>query len=513
MRAPRAPPTRTRPTRRLLGALVVGVLAGGVFAGCGSDDRADGSELPGPGATEFNERFAKLTGIRLVEENRTNAKVWNVLSLPDGTEHFDRFGVFSLYVVKDRTTRDRLLRKSENDRAPLKPNAEGIAFRLSGATDSYSAVQRFDENIVLVWQAGDSPKVDDSYRRLATAVEASVTGDESKIPAAQRDCKQAGIDPVSGKEGECRVGDRVVTIVNSSSELRTPLLKARLRSVGDAARIEPSSSYGDPQDARGRYLIVRYTLTNSAKAPIDGVEPQLVVDGRTYASARRVDYDLYGDAGRPFPIQPTESSSLVVAFDIPPAVVDAARKRGALVLPAESEDDGGYLSVDDDAVAEGRIRLAGAKVDSSAGGAPPSDPGGRDPSDRKSLPSPSRSSKSIVRRQRAERAVKEFFTAARAGSAPGVCSRLTESAIAKEGGKAACRGKVVLRALRRQVPNSNRGLRFTTILTRSDTRATVVISSSGYRGIARLARQQGRWRIQGLRGRRGNRGSRPGTPA
>jgi len=71
----------------------------------------------------------------------------------------------------------------------------------------------------------------------------------------------------------------------------------------------------------------------------------------------------------------------------------------------------------------------------------------------------------------------------------------------------------VLRALRRQVPNSNRGLRFTTILTRSDTRATVVISSSGYRGIARLARQQGRWRIQGLRGRRGNRGSRPGTPA
>jgi len=136
--------------------------------------------------------------------------VWNVLSLPDGTEHFDRFGVFSLYVVKDRTTRDRLLRKSENDRAPLKPNAEGIAFRLSGATDSYSAVQRFDENIVLVWQAGDSPKVDDSYRRLATAVEASVTGDESKIPAAQRDCKQAGIDPVSGKEGECRVGDRVV---------------------------------------------------------------------------------------------------------------------------------------------------------------------------------------------------------------------------------------------------------------------------------------------------------------
>jgi hypothetical protein len=63
---------------------------------------------------------------------------------------------------------------------------------------------------------------------------------------------------------------------------------------------------------------------------------------------------------------------------------------------------------------------------------------------------------------------------------------------------AACRSKVVRSSFQAKVPRSNRRLQFTTILTRSDTRAMIVVKSNGYRGLVKLARQQGLWRVQAL---------------
>lgn len=184
-------------------ALALAVTA--LVAGCGSGDE---SELAGPSATEFGDRFAKATGLRLVGEKRVvpNAP-WTLLNLP-GTEHFDRFGAFSIYVVKDRRARDRLLRASDEQSTPLKPSSSGYAFRRNEGSDSYSLLQRFGENIVLVRQAGEEQQVDDSYRRLAAAIEAAATGDESKVPASQRDCKQAGIDPQAVPRSNRRAATR-----------------------------------------------------------------------------------------------------------------------------------------------------------------------------------------------------------------------------------------------------------------------------------------------------------------
>lgn len=484
---------------RLLAVLIVAVVSGGLLAGCGGKSSDNGSDLDGPTASEVSDRFSKNTGIRLSGKESAGVDSWTLLGV-DGTDHFDRFGAFSLYVVKDKSGLDILLRPSDGT-GELTFNSQGYAFNASKSGDSYSVVQRFGDNIVLIWQAGEKPELEDSFRRLSTAVKAAATGDASEIPASQRDCAASGIDPEAGKEGTCRVGDREVTVVDSGSELTTPVLKARLRSVRDTPRIEPSTSYGRAITARGRYLIVTYELTNTGDKPIDGIEPQLVVNEKTYAVARSVDYELYGDAGRPFPLQPGDTATIHTAFDVAPAVVDAARERGALVLPAEA-DDYGYLSVDNGA-AEGRIRLAG----SGAGADEPLDTPQRttpdSSSDPYSAPEPStRSSSSpraIRRQHRAERALKQFFTAVRAGSAPGVCTRLTDKTVAKEGGLANCRQKIVLPTIQREVPKSNRRLRFMTILTRSDTRATVIIKANGYRGIARLARQQGLWRVQGLK--------------
>lgn len=478
---------------RLLAVLMVAVVSGGLLAGCGGNSSGDGSDLDGPTASEVSDRFEKNTGIGLSGKESSATQSWTLLGV-DGTDHFDRFGAFSLYVVKDKPGLDILLRPSDGT-GELTFNSQGYAFNRSKSGDSYSAVRRFGDNVVLIWQAGEKPEIDDSFQRLSTAVKAAATGDASEIPASQRDCAASGIDPRAGKEGTCRVGDREVTVVDSDSELTTPVLKARLRSVRDTPRIEPSTSYGRTITARGRYLIVTYALTNTGNKPIDGIEPQLVVNERTYAVARGVDYELYGDAGRPFPLQPGDTATIRTAFDIAPAVVVAARDRGALVLPAEA-DDYGYLSVDNGA-AEGRIRLAG----SGAGADEPLDTPKRTTPDSSPKPSTrsSSSTRTIRRQHRAERALKQFFTAVRAGSAPGVCTRLTDKTVAKEGGLANCRRKIVLPTIQREVPKSNRRLRFMTILTRSDTRATVIIKANGYRGIARLARQQGLWRVQGLK--------------
>ena len=490
---------------RLFTVVVLSLVAGGLFAGCGSSAAGGGSDLDGPSATEFNDRFAKSTGVRLVDDGRFNNDDWTVFSLPNGTDHYDRFGAFSIYVVSDEEARDGLLRKSDDESGALEPNGSGYAFRRNEGSDSYSVVQRFEENIVLVWQAGESQEVDDSYRRLSAAVEAAATGDESKVPAAQRDCAASGIDPKAGKEGTCRVGDNEVTVVNSGSELRTPAIKARLQSVGDAAQIEPSSSYSEPVRPRGRFLIVTYELTNNGDAPIDDVEPQLNVDGRTYAAARGVDYDLYGNEKRPLPLQPGETATMITAFDVSEQVVDAALEGGAFVLPATA-DKYGYLSLDNGA-AEGRIRLAGAEVDASAGrpgtgSSSSSDDNGSTPDRDYDEPTPSTrpssSTRTVRRQHRAERAVKQFFTAVRTGKVSSICNRLTLAELANQGGMATCRSKVVRAAFQSKVPSSNRRLQFTTILTRSDTRAMILVKANGYRGMVRLARQQGLWRVQAL---------------
>ena len=132
--------TRFDALQRLLAVLALALAVTALVAGCGSGDE---SELAGPSATEFGDRFAKATGLRLVGEKRVvpNAP-WTLLNLP-GTEHFDRFGAFSIYVVKDRRARDRLLRASDEQSTPLKPSSSGYAFRRNEGSDSYSLLQRF----------------------------------------------------------------------------------------------------------------------------------------------------------------------------------------------------------------------------------------------------------------------------------------------------------------------------------------------------------------------------------
>jgi hypothetical protein len=474
---------------RLLTLLALGVVAGALLTGCGGGSGGGGSDLAGPSASEFGQRFDKVTGIQLVNEARTDNDSWAVFALPDGTDHFDRFGAFSIYIVKDKDARDRLMSVDDKGGDRLDTKASGYAFRRNESSDSYSVLQQFGENIVLVWQAGDKQQVDASYGRLTAAIEAASTGDESKVPASQRDCAQSGIDPDSGKEGTCRVGDREITVVDSGSELTTPVLKAHVTSVADSAQIKSSLEYGTDNTARGRFLIVTYELTNSGNSPIEDLEPMLTVDGKTYSNDHHVEYDLYPEDEKPLPLQPGDSTTIKTAFDVSPEVVDAARDHGALVLPAEA-DDSGYLSVDGGA-AEGRIRLAGADGASTS-----PDYGEARPS---SAPRPSSSKRTLRREHRAERAVKQFFTAVRSGNVSSICTRLTELTISKQGGLSVCRTKVVRSTFQRQVPGSSKGLRFTTILSRGDTRATVMVAKNGYRGIVRLARQQGLWRIQGLK--------------
>lgn len=304
-----------------------------------------------------------------------------------------------------------------------------------------------------------------------------MTGDLASVPSGERPCAQGGIDPAAGagREGTCRLGPVQVTVVGSGSELRTPVLAARLRAARVASSIPPPTAFGTAERARGRFVIVSYSLRNTGTAPIDYLEAQLYVDGRRYSPDSASGYNLQGSAGRPLPAQPGETVTIRTAFDIPPDAAARALQEGLVGLPAERAEGGTSLS---DRGAQGRLRLAGVSADADAG--------------------LSRKDPAALRRTRergAEAAVREVFASIRRRDVRAICRRLTEASRVALGGGTGCTGRVVSDRALRQVPGSSRGLRLTSVLSRRDTRALIVARARGYRGLVTLARQGEYWRV------------------
>ena len=455
---------------RRVAVLLLVLLAAGCGGGGGGDD------LEGPSAQKVADGFAKASGTRLVTSSETPD--WTLLRFPDGRDAYEQYGVFSLYVVKTKRGRDILLQDPET-RKPIEPEG-GIYYKRG--TGSLQASKRYGGNVVLAWTGGgEDQTVTDDFKRLDTTVQAAVTGRSDLVPAAERPCGQVGIDPnaATGKEGSCRLEGVRVSVVGAGGELRTPVLNARLKAARVSRSIPPPTRFGRTERARGRFVVVSYSLENTGDEPIEFLESKLVVGGRTYSADSGVAYNLQGNRDRPLPAQPGESVTLREAFDVPPDVAEQALAEGLLALPAERSAGGGSLS---DRGAQGRIRLAGA----GAEGDPTLDR--EDPA-----------AKARAREKGAEAAVREVFSIIRSRDVSGLCKRLTEGARASLGGGAGCQtGRVVSDKAVQQVPSSSRGLKLDTILTRKDTRALINARAKGYRGIVTLARQGEYWRVRSL---------------
>jgi len=457
-------------TVRRVAVLVLMLLA----AGCGGGGGGDG--LDGPSAQKVADGFAKAAGTRLVTSSETPD--WTLLRLPEGQGAYEQYGVFSLYVVKTKRGRDLLLRDPET-RKPIEPEG-GIFYRRGSG--SLQASKRYGDNVVLAWTGGaEAQTVTDDFKRLDTTVQAAVSGRADLVPAAERPCAQVGIDPDAGtgKEGTCRLEGVRVSVVGSGGELRTPVLNARLKASRVTRTIPPATRFGQTERARGRFVVVSYSLENAGDEPIEFLTTKLMVGGRTYSADSGVAYNLLGNRDRPLPAQPGETVTLREAFDVPADVADPALAEGVVAFPAGRSTSGGSLT---DRGAQGRIRLAGAGAEG-------------DPALDRDDPA----AKARAREKGAEEAVREVFSTIRSRDVSGLCRRLTEGARTSLGGSAGCQtGRVVSDRAVEQVPSTSRGLKLDTILTRKDTRALINARAKGYRGVVTLARQGEYWRVRSL---------------
>ena len=459
-----------------------------LIAGCGEDAKKP-PEGVAPGA--FSARFAKLTGVEL---DASETPSWVRLTSLQGSSS-TRLGAFSIYLLKQERGRDILITDDGGEK--LAQGAGGAYYAPSGG--SFSAAKEYGQNIIVKTRVDES-RPDEEFRRLDRAVRAAIADDPSLIAPADRDCKSAGIDPAGGKEGTCRLGDKVLTVVDAGSELDVSVLKARLVGITTIGELPARNRYSDATPARGRFVIVRYALENTGNEPITSIRPSLVADEKTYTESPD-SFKLTDYSDSPFPLQPGETQEILTAYDIPEEAATAATERGQLQLPAERYEGTGSLN---DRTKVGRIRLAGAPSISLAGG-PGSSGTGRPGTTSTPAPAPRKPKTSVRTRDRkraAEQALKKFYTALRSGDVKTICTRLTVAAQQKFGGEAACSaGKRIKPEASARAPKGNAGLKFTTILTRQESRATILVwrDGGGFTDAARLARQGDLWRVQGSR--------------
>ena len=406
-----------------------------------------------------------------------------------------RLGPFTIYVIKQDRGRDILLAGDDDEKLE---KGEGGAY-YEPSSSGFSAAKEYGENIIVKTRL-EERRPDAEFQRLDRAVRAAIANDPGLIAPEDRDCAGAGIDPAEGKEGSCRLGEKGLTVVDAGSELEVPVLKAKLVGVTLAREIPARNRYSDPTPARGQFVIVRYALENTGDEPIGSIRPSLIVDEKTYTeSADTFRLTDYSDA--PFPLQPGETQEVFSAYDIPQEAATAATDRGQLQLPAERYEGSSSLN---DRSQVGRIRLAGA-ASISLGGGTGSGGSGTDSPSSGSTPAPATPASSVRTRDReraAQQALKKFYTALRSGDIKTVCSRITDKAQQQFGGEAACSaGKRIKPEASARAPESNENLEFTTILTRQETRATILVrrEGGGFTDAARLARQGDLWRVQGTR--------------
>jgi Domain of unknown function (DUF4352) len=464
--------------------------------GGGTDSKTSaGDPLQGPSADQLASQFGRVAGTALVKEGQDTPD-WTLLSLPKGTDRYEQYGVFSLYVVK--TDRGRKILLSNNGKPVQR---EGNLYWQQAESGGYSVTQQFGSNVILTWQAGDERKLDDRFRGLASAVQAAVSGKTNTVAPEEQQCQAVGIDPAKGpKEGTCRLEAMKLTVVNGASRLQTPVLAAQIKSVTTTDQIQPDSEFLDPKRAKGRFVVVEYDLENTGDRPIDYLREKLIVDGKTYEADGSVSY--YLNPKDPMPVQPGMSAAVKTAFDMPADVADRVRE-GVFALPAARYDESSN-SLDDEA-AQGRIRLADAP---QAAGPSGSDQG-TDNDDDLQAPPNRNLQRRLARQRTAVRAVKQFFTAVRHRNAAAVCNRLTEGTLKRFGGLASCKsGTFVRSSFAQKLPTSNRGLRFTAGI--SGSRATVFVVGKRWSGLVALVKQGDTWRVNRMRGgkRRSSNGSR-----
>ena len=306
---------------------------------------------PGPlTATEVAARFERLTGDRLRREDRR--RDYEILDLAtrnpaDASRASFRYGSFELYVFGSfEAAREWVARGAGRS---LPATREGIYWERFGT--QWEARKAFG-NVMLTWVGGSEKRTDERWERLVRILEALRRPPGSPgatLPPEERPCDQAGIDPVRGREGTCKLGRQTLVVVNRDTRLDVPGLAIEDMQVRIGEEIGVQGRAGTLARAKGTFVYLRFRLTNKGRRRLFMLFSRLRVGERAFDPSGTG--ALFRDD---LPLAPGETGEATVVFDIPRRLGREARTHGGLEVAGDRDP---FVTVDD-ATVVGRVRLA-----------------------------------------------------------------------------------------------------------------------------------------------------------
>jgi Domain of unknown function (DUF4352) len=169
--------------------------------------------------------------------------------------------------------------------------------------------------------------------KTVVRTETVAPAEKAPPPKETQDCPKFD-SPADVPNGlECSSKGVTFTIVHQDHVLKLKNLRAHVEGVRTADTL--TEQYGGTETANGRYLVVTLSITNLADGPEDfggvgGTQTFLIGKGKQFSE--NFDAENQGDDNacldKAEDIQPEETKSCDVVYDLPLSILDRGRKRG-----------------------------------------------------------------------------------------------------------------------------------------------------------------------------------------
>ena len=224
----------------------------------------------------------------------------------------------------------------------LTPDAQGVYWPLTADANGYWNPAKAYGNVVLTWST--QSRTTDSQFTLLNAILSTLGKPASavtaKLPASELSCESQGITPAGSARGHVPRGRRHPHGRQPESHPAReghgrPRHQDQARHASSTRRRIRTSRRCTP---RARSSPSSWASTNTGSAPINDVDDaELEIGGKYYSQDDDATFDL--DSLNTFPMQPGDSGSTVLAFDIPKAAALDAVAEGEIVFPDSPDDE------------------------------------------------------------------------------------------------------------------------------------------------------------------------------
>ncbi len=324
------------------GAAALAASAALLTAGCGSTSIEHHHNVSQPtfasshSVPQVEQHFQAATGQALTD---SPVGSWDTLSLPSSNmQDYNRFGAFTIDVV--HSADDMSVFTTQNGHR-LTPDAQGVYWPTTADANGYWNPAKVYGNVVLTWST--QSHATNSQFTLLNAILSTLGQPASavaaKLPASELSCEAQDITPTGSREGTCLQGGVTRTVVDRNHTLHVPDMDVRVTKTKVGTVINPAPSSYEPRlYAKGAFVAVQLNIDNTGSSPLDDVDgAELEIGGKYYSQDDDATFDL--DSLNTFPMQPGDSGSTVLAFDIPKDAAVNALSAGEVVFPDSPDDE------------------------------------------------------------------------------------------------------------------------------------------------------------------------------